>query len=84
MTACMSISCSVVMMIHHVSWGAVVLQTGNRGDGGSIPPIPPFRNLGNFVHPTFACIFWKSIVMFNSFFLSNLVTFIYHLIVMVP
>ena len=23
-------------------------------------PLPPFRNLGNFFHPTFACVFRKS------------------------
>ena len=21
--------------------------------------LPPFRNLGNFIHPTFACVFWE-------------------------
>ena len=21
--------------------------------------LPPFQNLGNLVHPTFACVFWK-------------------------
>ena len=34
-------------------------RTVNRGDGGSIPPTA-VSNLGNFVHPTFACVFRKS------------------------
>ena len=38
---------------------AVERRTVNRGDGGSIPANPPFRNLGNFVHPTFDCVFRK-------------------------
>ena len=38
--------------------GKVEHRTVNRGDGDSIPL---FWNLGNFVHPTFACVFWKTL-----------------------
>ena len=32
----------------------------DREDGGSIPP-PPFRSLGNFVHPTLPVSFGRDI-----------------------
>ena len=37
---------------------AIERLTVNRGDGGSIHP-PPFRNLGNFVHPTLPVSFGR-------------------------
>ena len=50
----------------HTSWlniegcsdHAVERRTVNRGDVVQ-SHLPPFRNLGNFIHPTFACVFRK-------------------------
>ena len=36
----------------------VECQVVNKGVGGSIH-LPLFRNVGNFIHPTFACVFRK-------------------------
>ena len=43
------------IMYQHVGNGGRTLErrTVNRGDDGSIPP---FRNLGNFIHAIFACV----------------------------
>ena len=43
-------------------WGAVVvwLSAGLSIEGTVVQShLPLFRNLGNFIHPTFACVFWK-------------------------
>ena len=34
--------------------------------------LPPFRNLGNFVHPTFACVFRKTLKAGGPFCLVSM------------
>ena len=43
----------------------------NRGDGGSIPPAS-LRNLGNFVHPTFACLSEETLKVSGPFYLVSM------------
>ena len=44
-------------------------RTVNRGDGGSIPP---FRNLGDFVHPIFACLSEETLKAGGPFYLVSM------------
>ena len=48
----------ILALVRYSSGRVVERRTLNRGDGGSIPP-NAVSNLGNFAHPTFACVFRK-------------------------
>ena len=50
---------------------AVERWTVNRGDSDSIPPTAVSK-LGNFVHPTFACVFRKRLKAGGPFYLVSM------------
>ena len=52
----------------------VTCYVGNGGrdlqSSGSVPP--PFRNLGNFVHPSFACVFEETLKAGGPFYMVSM------------
>ena len=47
-----------IFLVSH-GLGRFVVGSGGRKGMVVQSHLPPFRKLGNFIHPTFACVFWK-------------------------
>ena len=59
-----------------LGWIGENKQIGSGGRAvecdGSIPPTAVSKNVGNFVHPTFACVFRKTLKAGGPFYLVSM------------